>query len=114
MFEANFDEAKVPEYTLPDLLMREDGSMVDGAPDWPARRAEILALFETLVYGLTPSKEIGVRAELLSEVEALEGKATRKEVLLTTTANRRTPPRTATTDSNTPATTTTTTPPPDK
>jgi hypothetical protein len=86
MFEANFDEAKVPEYTLPDLLIREDGSMVDGAPDWPARRAEILALFETLVYGLTPSKEIGVRAELLSEVEALEGKAKRKEVRLYFTA----------------------------
>ncbi|MCH2664635.1 acetylxylan esterase, partial [bacterium] len=48
--------------------------------------AEILALFETLVYGLTPSKEIGVRAELLSEVEALEGKAKRKEVRLYFTA----------------------------
>ena len=52
--EPNYDEAKVPDYTLPDPLAFADGRPVAQASDWPARRAEILELFETEGYGKTP------------------------------------------------------------
>ena len=39
---------------LPDPLVRSDGTAVLRPEQWPARRAEILALFEEHVYGRTP------------------------------------------------------------
>ena len=80
MNEANYDESLVPEYELPDPLIANDGSAVSTADDWPRRRAEILSLFETHVYGKTPDKVIDTRVVTLSEVAALEGRAKRKEV----------------------------------
>ena len=44
---ANYDEAKVPDYTLPPLLIMNDGTPVRGAADWEKRRAEIRALLES-------------------------------------------------------------------
>jgi hypothetical protein len=81
MFEANYDETLVPEYKLPDPLVFNDGSPVTTSGDWLGkRRAEVLSLFETHVYGKTPDKAIDVRPVLMSEAEACEGKAKRKEV----------------------------------
>jgi len=40
---------------MPDPLRMEDGRMVAEAAMWPARRAEILGLFERHVYGRTPA-----------------------------------------------------------
>ena len=82
MFEANFDETKVPGYALPDPLTCEDGSPVSAADEWPGRRAEILSLFETHVYGKTPGTEIPIRSVPMSEIETLGGKAKRKEIRL--------------------------------
>ena len=45
-FRPNLDEAAVPAYTLPELMVFEDGSKVAAVADWPARRAEILGLFK--------------------------------------------------------------------
>ena len=43
---ANYDEAKVPQYTLPDPLTMEDGTPVTSARDWiEKRRSEVLELF---------------------------------------------------------------------
>jgi hypothetical protein len=86
MFEANYDDSLVPEYTLPDPLVFLDGSPVTSRDDWPARRAEILSLFKTHVFGKTPDRQIDTRVELLSEVAALDGKARRKEVRIYFTA----------------------------
>jgi hypothetical protein len=82
MHELNLDETKVPKYELPDPLTSEDGSTVSSADQWPRRRAEILSLFESHVYGKTPGKTIAVRPITMFEVEALGGKAKRKEVRL--------------------------------
>ena len=39
----NYDEAKVPEYTLPDPLVMTDGSSVKTVKEWETkRRPEIL------------------------------------------------------------------------
>lgn len=79
-FVANYDESKVPDYTLPDPLVYEDGSAVD-ADGWRSkRRVEVLGLFERQVYGRTPSGDVSTRFEVIEEGEALEGKARRRQV----------------------------------
>lgn len=77
----NYDESKVPPYTLPDPLTKFDGSKVTTPDAWPARRAELLELFATEVYGKTPAGNPGVKFEVARVVpDALGGKATRKHV----------------------------------
>ncbi|MEX2264100.1 MAG: acetylxylan esterase [Bryobacteraceae bacterium] len=80
--EANYDEAKVPKYTLPDPLMMANGEPVTSADAWrKRRRPEILQLFETHVYGRSPGKPKAMSSELTSiEKKALAGTAVRKEV----------------------------------
>jgi (4-O-methyl)-D-glucuronate---lignin esterase len=81
--QPNYDEAKVPKYTLPDPLVMADGAKVTDADAWTKkRRPEILKLFETQMYGRTPG---GRPKDMTFEVtsidkKALGGKAVRKEV----------------------------------
>jgi hypothetical protein len=78
----NYDESKVPEYSLPDPLVLEDGTEVTDARTWSEkRRPEIVKLFETHVYGRSPQPPDGMRFEVASvDGEALDGLATRKLV----------------------------------
>lgn len=79
--EANYDESKVPAYTLPDPLQFSNGGRVDKARLWKQRREEILNLFREHVYGKSPSKTGNMRFVVRSvEKNALNGMATRKEV----------------------------------
>ncbi len=80
--EINYDEAKVPKYTLPDPLVCSDGQRVTDANLWrEKRRPEILRLFETEVYGKVPGRPKDMSFQVRSvAADALEGKATRKEV----------------------------------
>ena len=51
---AQYDESKVPHYTLPDPLVLASGQKVTDAKTWmEKRRPELLKLFETHVYGRT-------------------------------------------------------------
>ena len=51
----NYDEAKVPEYKLPDPLTTEDGKKVTSPKIWQdIRRPEIFSLFQKHVYGRSP------------------------------------------------------------
>ena len=82
-FTPNYDEARVPEYTLPDPLVDARGQPITRADQWPARRKEILDLFASHVYGRTPTKKVAVHAtQLEPPAEALDGKAFRKQVRL--------------------------------
>jgi hypothetical protein len=87
--EANYDEARVPAYSLPDPLAFADGTPVANADAWrDRRRAEILHLFEQHVYGKTPDRPAPLRFEPRSvDSSALGGKATRKEILVYFTAD---------------------------
>lgn len=78
----NYDESKVPPYTLPDPLVCEDGSRVTSPELWfSKRRPELLRLFQTHVYGRSPGRPEGMWFEIRSvDDNALEGKAIRKEV----------------------------------
>jgi len=80
--ETNYDESKVPEYTLPDPLRMADGRPVADAAAWrDRRRPEILELFREHVYGRAPGRpEAMVFRTRSTAADALDGKATRKEV----------------------------------
>jgi hypothetical protein len=85
--EANYDEAKVPKYTLPDPLVLQNGERVSDAAAWrEKRRPEILELFRTHVYGRTPSSHVALKATVNSTEKALDGKAVRKQVTVSVSA----------------------------
>jgi hypothetical protein len=78
----NYDESRVPEYTLPDPLRLENGDAVEDPRAWSEkRRPELMELFREHVYGRQPAAPEGMRFEIRSEdTEALGGKATRREI----------------------------------
>jgi hypothetical protein len=88
-FEPNYDESKVPQYTLPDPLVTAGGQQVTNAEDWfQKRRPEILELFRSQMYGRSPAPPADVRCAVTSaEPRALGGKAVRKEVSVFFTAS---------------------------
>lgn len=72
-FEPNYDESKIPEYTLPDVL---EG--VESAEDWPAKRAEWKDLIAREMFGSVPESAKGEMAkitETLPDKSILGGKA---------------------------------------
>ncbi len=81
---ANFDESKAGTFTLPDPLVFNDGKPVKTAQEWRKfRRAEILQLLETDVYGRTPTPTRPIRFKVFDvDNEALGGKAIRKQVTI--------------------------------
>lgn len=80
--EFNYDESKVPAYTLPELLKSEDGTIISSADQWMSkRRPELLRLFEKYVFGTPPAGKTPVRTRLRSETKhAINGLALRREV----------------------------------
>lgn len=78
----NYDEAKVPPYTLPDPLKMQDGRPVTSVKMWQAsRRPELMGLFRSQVYGQRPPKPEGITYEVTESKPAyLHGKGTRKDV----------------------------------
>jgi hypothetical protein len=83
--DANYDEAKVPPYTLPDPLVMEDGTPVRSEADWfDRRRPELIRLFSEQVYGRTPAASAPVRAERVEHSDdALGGRARREQYVVT-------------------------------
>ena len=88
-----FDEAKVPDYVLPDPLLLQDGSKVADAETWQAkRRGEVLRLFEEHVQGRSPEAPKKIDFEVASVDDgALDGTATRKQVTVFPTGDRNGP-----------------------
>jgi hypothetical protein len=80
----NYDEARVPAYTLPDPLVMANGQRITTGAMWSAqRRPELLRLFATEVYGKTPGPPPPLRATVDSEArDALGGTAIRRQVTL--------------------------------
>ncbi|MEQ8766522.1 MAG: acetylxylan esterase [Planctomycetota bacterium] len=80
--DVNYDESKVPAFTLPDPLIDASGKAVATPEAWRSRREEIFRLFEDHVYGRMPGK-VDVRVAVTEEpTEALEGKALREQITL--------------------------------
>src|ERR1039458_8315640 len=77
-----YDEANVPKFTLPHVLALRSGEPVRDAKGWSSRRRpQILALYETEVFGRSPAKPAKLNYEVKAvEKVALGGKADRKIV----------------------------------
>jgi hypothetical protein len=82
--DTNYDEAKMPSYTLLDPLVCSDGRRVADVRLWrEKRRPEILRAFAENVYGRTPKLKTGPRYEVTeTDAHALSGLATRKQVTI--------------------------------
>lgn len=80
--DANYDEAKVPPYTLPDLLKTASGEKISSVRAWQTRRRpELLALFREQVYGISPGRPEQMKFVVRSvDKNAVGGSATKKEV----------------------------------
>ena len=83
-FQPNYDEAQVPAYVLPDPLVDSAGKPVADHREWTERRrSEILASFESQMYGKAPARPTGTTSRVERTIsDALGGKATRKEVTI--------------------------------
>ena len=78
----NYDEAKVPRYTLPNPLVTVGGKKVADAETWrDVRRPEVLELFRKHMFGRAPGKPKKLSFEAVDRADgALDGKAVRKQV----------------------------------
>ena len=78
---SNYDESKVPEYSLPDPLKSADGGQVTSAELWPARRAEILKFYQEQIYGRIPANAPAVQWRVTqTEKDARNGAAVTKRI----------------------------------
>lgn len=81
---ANYTEAKVGSYILPDPLKCLDGQIVDSPELWSVkRRGEIIKLFEQNQFGVTPKSNIEISYDVSeSEGSAFDNLAKRTQVTL--------------------------------
>ncbi len=80
----NYTEAKVGDYTLPDILELADGTPVRDAATWyEKRRPEIVKLFEENEYGRSPGRPADMSFDVFDKATpAFDGKATRRQVTI--------------------------------
>jgi hypothetical protein len=79
-----YKEEDVPNYTLPDLMVRGNGKPVKNISHWEKyRRSELIGLFETNIYGRVPETPYRMSFITIEEnTEALNGDATFRQVRL--------------------------------
>lgn len=66
--EPNYEESKVPALSLPDLFIRENGSLIKSKTEWEnVRKPEIFRLFEREVYGQIPKDFDQIAFELVNQ-----------------------------------------------
>ena len=87
---SNYDESKMPAYTLPDPLMMRDGKKVVAVEQWDnIQRPWLYHLFEENVYGRFPVNNINFSYSLTGiDSNAMHGKAIRKMVTVYFNENR--------------------------
>ncbi|MCM2374510.1 alpha/beta hydrolase family protein [Aporhodopirellula aestuarii] len=87
----NYEESKVPTFTLPDPLKMADGRSVSSKQDWiNGRRDELVEVFRREVYGRRPTTEYHVDFQVLAETDdVFEGKATGRDMQAIVTIGER-------------------------
>lgn len=80
----NYDESKVPAYTLPDPLLCENGHYVTTAEEWEKYcRPEVLELLKTYMYGHAPELKHPLEYKVDSiDTNSKDGKYTFKRVII--------------------------------
>ncbi|TWU56235.1 dienelactone hydrolase family protein [Rubripirellula reticaptiva] len=82
--EFNYDESKVPKYSIPDPLVMQNGDPVTSADQWfDQRRPELLDSFRKLVYGQRPDTQYSLSFATVSEATILDGTAIGKTITAT-------------------------------
>lgn len=78
----NYDESKIPAYTLPDLLLTDKGKRITTAAEWEqSRRPHILKMFTENVYGPIPARTSALHFKVIeTDSTALGNTAIRKQV----------------------------------
>ncbi|HEV7349435.1 dienelactone hydrolase family protein [Telluribacter sp.] len=91
LYAQNYDESKVGDYTLPDVLTAANGKKITTKKEWEqTRRPEVLNLFEEHVYGQFPKKYDRLEYSVKNEnKQAMNGKAHLKEVEITVYNNNK-------------------------
>ena len=81
---ANYDEALVPDYTLPDIMQCLDGTVVGDVKTWEEkRRPELLRLFTSFMYGKQPLPDSTFSFERMGkDRKVLNGRAMRRDMML--------------------------------
>ncbi len=81
--ESNYDESKVPAWTLPPLLRFADGAPIETPADWAKRREQLLAVFQSEMFGVSPPRPDGLAFEVIEkDPHAMDGAATLKRVVI--------------------------------
>lgn len=79
-----YEEAKVPAYDLPPLLLTAEGRPVTTPEEWRnIRRPQIMALFNTLIYGAVPVPDSPIQTHfevIRTDPDFMNGMGTRKDV----------------------------------
>ncbi len=79
----NYDESKIPAYSLPDPLVLQNGGKVENAQTWfKKRRPEILRLFEDEQFGKSPNRKNSSFKVFETGTLVMQGKATRRQVTI--------------------------------
>ena len=80
---SNYDESKVGNHILPDPLVLHNGEPVRDPETWlNIRRAEILKLYETEIFGSVPSTAPTMKFEVVkTDTNAMGGSAIRKDIV---------------------------------
>lgn len=80
---SNYDESKVPKYTLPDPLVLNNGEQVTTPETWAKkRRPELLKHFQTEIYGRIPDNAPKVTWEVTeTDAKARDGAAVMRKVV---------------------------------
>jgi len=84
-FVPNYDEEKVPTYTLADPLTAADGTKITSVKQWKLkRRPELLEMFTDEMFGqVPPQNNTQLKFEITSEVSSVvNGNILRKEVTI--------------------------------
>lgn len=81
--DANFIEAQVKPYTLPDVLQTTKHTRIRNKIDWENNRPALLRLFEDNIYGQMPKQFDDIRFSLIkADANAMQGKARLKQVVV--------------------------------
>jgi hypothetical protein len=92
----NYDENQISPYTLPELLVNDNGTKVTTSREWEnIRRKEIIKKFEDHVYGRIPGKPANMSFTVKEKnAKALNGKATRIQTQIWFSKDKTVPPLT--------------------
>lgn len=81
-WQMNLDTTAIPAFSLPDPLVRVDGTPVTSANAWRSeRRPELVDLLERTLFGRVPEGKVRARVEERTrDPAALDGRALRREL----------------------------------